>query len=558
MVENWLTDANQLEVENAILKKGIIVLEHLLAEIAFLSTPVRGTGQSEAVFPGHTDIVSSMAFSPDGQTFASSGWDHKIRLWNAETKQHEITLIERALIMAVAFSPDGQTLASGNWDGDIRLWDPSTGELKRTLRWHSDGIESVVFSPDGATLASGSADATIRLWDPSTGELKRTLLGQARMRSVAFSPDGATFASGSSEHTIQLWNPDTGKLKRTLTGHTDWVEGLAFSPDGSTLASGGGGEERTLRLWNLHNGEKKRKFTDYTGAVSGIAFSPDGRLLASGGWGTKIRLWNTETGKDENALEGHTGRVSSVAFSLDGRLLVSGGKDGTVRLWEVSAVPAATLESPTSPIVDAATDVNKDQKVNKTDLLLVVIALGENPPANPSFDVNADGAVNIADVLLVIEALDDPVAAAAPLLGEAGMSLDPRLLTIHLDLLRAESDGSLKYERASAFFQGLLASIRPAETQLLANYPNPFNPETWIPYQLARPADVTLRIYAANGALVRTLTLGYQPAGIYHSRSSAAYWDGRNELGEKVASDIYFYTLSTGDFTATRKMLIRK
>ena len=101
-------------------------------------------------------------------------------------------------------------------------------------------------------------------------------------------------------------------------------------------------------------------------------------------------------------------------------------------------------------------------------------------------------------------------------------------------------------------------SIFPANTALLPNYPNPFNPETWIPYQLAAPADVTLRIYATNGVLVRTLALGHQPAGIYQTQSRAAYWDGRNELGEPVASGIYFYTLSTDNFTATRKMLIMK
>ena len=98
----------------------------------------------------------------------------------------------------------------------------------------------------------------------------------------------------------------------------------------------------------------------------------------------------------------------------------------------------------------------------------------------------------------------------------------------------------------------------PDETVLLANYPNPFNPETWIPYQLAKPAEVTLHIYAVNGALVRTLVLGHQAAGMYQSRSRAAYWDGRNAHGEKVASGLYFYTLTAGDFTATRKLLIRK
>lgn len=100
--------------------------------------------------------------------------------------------------------------------------------------------------------------------------------------------------------------------------------------------------------------------------------------------------------------------------------------------------------------------------------------------------------------------------------------------------------------------------VIPEQTELLANYPNPFNPETWIPYQLAKPAEVTLDIYSADGELIRTLVLGYQSAGTYHSKSQAAYWDGRNELGEPVASGVYFYVLRAGEFIATRKMLIIK
>ena len=221
-------------------------------------------------------------------------------------------------------------------------------------------------------------------------------------------------------------------------------------------------------------------------------------------------------------------------------------------------VPTDTPTPPAEPVVDTVADVNQDKKVNKTDLLLVVTALGESPPANPNFDVNADGTVDIADVLLVIEALDDPVAAAAPSFGETRTALDPGRLARQIDILRAESDGSLKYEHAIAFFQSLLASIRPTQTQLLANYPNPFNPETWIPYQLAKPSDVSISIYAADGRLVRRLELGHQPVGIYESRSRAAYWDGRNTVGEPVASGLYFYTLTAGDFTATRKLLIAK
>ena len=106
----------------------------------------------------------------------------------------------------------------------------------------------------------------------------------------------------------------------------------------------------------------------------------------------------------------------------------------------------------------------------------------------------------------------------------------------------------------------LLAEMRtiPETTALLPNYPNPFNPETWIPYHLATAANVTLTIYDVRGSRVRELTLGHQPAGVYESRGQAVYWDGKNQYGEKVASGLYFYTLTAGDFTVTRKMLIRK
>ena len=111
-------------------------------------------------------------------------------------------------------------------------------------------------------------------------------------------------------------------------------------------------------------------------------------------------------------------------------------------------------------------------------------------------------------------------------------------------------------DQLSMFWEDM--SQIPSETALLTNYPNPFNPETWIPYHLAEPADVTLSIYSADGRLVRTLALGHQDAGIYESKSRAAYWDGRNAIGERVASGVYFYTFAASEFTATGKMLIMK
>ena len=123
---------------------------------------------------------------------------------------------------------------------------------------------------------------------------------------------------------------------------------------------------------------------------------------------------------------------------------------------------------------------------------------------------------------------------------------------------QVENDGSVAFQQGIANLERLLALLIPEETALLPNYPNPFNPETWIPYQLSESAEVTVTIYTVNGELVRKLALGHKFAGIYESRPRAAYWDGKNSVGEPVASGVYFYTLTAGDFNATRKMLIKK
>ena len=137
-------------------------------------------------------------------------------------------------------------------------------------------------------------------------------------------------------------------------------------------------------------------------------------------------------------------------------------------------------------------------------------------------------------------------------------TLDPEVLEAHLDILRAGSDGSLKYLQAIALLESVLAEMRPEKTVLLANYPNPFNPETWIPYHLANDTDVQISIYDINGALVRQLDLGYRQAGYYTNRSRAAYWDGTNDFGERVATGIYFYQLQADNMSLLRKMLILK
>ena len=227
------------------------------------------------------------------------------------------------------------------------------------------------------------------------------------------------------------------------------------------------------------------------------------------------------------------------------------------RIYDIALyTPIVETEPPVKTY--PAWDVNEDGKTDITDLVLVATELGASSPANPRADVNGDGTVNIQDLILVATHLGESAAPAAPVIVALPERLTPETLQQVLDLLRMQNDGSVAFQHAITSVERLLASLMPKETALLANYPNPFNPETWIPYQLAKSADVTLHIHAVDGTLVRTLSLGHKATGIYQSRSRAAYWDGKNEIGESVASGVYFYTLTADNFTATRKMLIRK
>ena len=207
-----------------------------------------------------------------------------------------------------------------------------------------------------------------------------------------------------------------------------------------------------------------------------------------------------------------------------------------------------------------AYDVNEDGQINVLDLILVGQDMGKAQPTDTRTDVNGDGKRNISDLILVARHLGEitgiPTAPAA--LARDSMKLDPAIIRTWIAQAQVENDGSLTFQQGISNLQRLLTLLIPEKTTLLANYPNPFNPETWIPYQLATAADVQIRIYATNGALVRTLDMGHQPVGIYQQRSRAAYWDGRNQLGEQVASGVYFYTFIAGDFTATGKMLVKK
>ena len=497
----------------------------------------------------HTNPVDAIAFKDNG-TLISGGSDDTVRAWNVTTGTQRWDQGVGNDVYAVGLpSHDPHFIAyGGDSNHDIRMRYSEDGDWRGEVSGHTKTVYSLAFKPNSYLLASASWDTTIRIWDVGDNtNLRhvRTLRGHTvAVRSVAWSPDGSTLASASSDGTVRLWNPNNGINFAVLRGHTDRVWCVAWSPDGRILASGS--HDYTVSLWDPDTHDIRRVLRGHTNYVRSLAFHPNGETLASGS-SDEIRLWNPNTGAHKGTLTGNIGTLSVLAFSPNGQILAGRGTNALdINLYRLLTV-----------------DVTGNGKVNVNDLVEVARNYGKTVGggANRRADVNNDGKVDVDDILAVIEAVD--AAAGAPALTQEDIKTGS-LQAADVQRWIHDAKEANANPAGIAALERLLTSLSrrdlpvPKETVLLANYPNPFNPETWIPYQLSVPAAVTVTIHASDGKLVRELELGQVPAGVYSDKDRAAYWDGRNAQGEPVASGVYFYTLTAGDFKATRKMVIRK
>ena len=276
-----------------------------------------------------------------------------------------VTLLDHQdVVTSVAFSPDGKLLVSTAANGTVKLRDPATGHELASLGRFAESVSTAAFSPDSKNLAILDVGGRITLWDVAKKEKRATAPGQDRLVTcMAFSVDGTTLAIGGQTDAVTLWNTTTGK-STTLQGSHGWVNAVAYSPDGKLLAAGGEFEGvGQVIVWELATGQKRsmkrlpesnshvrlppeevwtRNFLVGMGSIKSLAFSPDSKFLA-GGFGfsidngngeTSLRVWKVATGELQSVPRGHREAVLSLAFAPNGKTLASSSSDGTIRLWD--------------------------------------------------------------------------------------------------------------------------------------------------------------------------------------------------------------------------------
>ncbi|RKU28379.1 hypothetical protein C6497_09160 [Candidatus Poribacteria bacterium] len=492
-------------------------------------------------------------------------------------------------IQGIDYSPDGTEIAVACKFG-VWIYDPILNSevtlLDRNMGGHKETATSVRYSQDGNILVS-IGDGPVRLWDIKNRRLK-SKLPDPKIRAYGFGQRSASFIEGSNivvipmNEYIHFYDMATGKYKYSLGQLTDSIESAAISPNNELIANSGG---NTIVLWNITSYPSVSISPDTINSLEveqELTFDiniTDAKDIS----GYQIRLYYEKEKLEyietqyedflqdqliiQSKVSGDTvylGALSSSNSEIDGsgRLLtvkfkVKVTEDSVIELRDVilsdsdgSKFYAWINDVEILPPADCdflnIKDVNRDCKINIQDLVLVATRLGSGSPKE--YDVNDDGIIDIIDLVLVAGSLGNINGA-------------PSIQENHQIEQWIEQAKQLNLD--DPIFQNGILTLeqllrKPIETKLLSNYPNPFNPETWIPYQLSEPTNITLTIHSLDGNIVRTLSIGYKQQGLYHDRNKAIYWGGKNDIGETVSSGVYFYTLITDNFSQTKKMLILK
>ena len=426
-------------------------------------------------------------------------------------------------------------------------WTEKTGDSAGTINSANlDGTGVTELTAIRAVPMGIAVDETNSMlyWTNSRGRIQSANLDGSSIKNVMqnlSNPVDIALAGGNAYWTegnhgsVRFVNLKGQKQVRVISTGTDPAGSLAIAGGKVYWTEQVGESGGTVNSANL-NGSGEKELVSIQAAPMGIA---------------------VDTARSKLFWTNARGRIQSANLNGSGIRNVVDGLGSPREIILGNSIQIKTTDTTTTKTTPAKAnyDVDSSGGIDNVDVFLVALAVGTS---NTKYDVNGDGKVDDKDIALVRDNRDSGAAAAPMIVGAKLSAEQVDRLQAQIDLLVVSNDRSPATLKTLVYLQQLIATARPEKTQLLANYPNPFNPETWIPYELAADTNVRITIYTSTGVVVRSLILGHQSAGYYTDRERAAHWDGQNTAGEQVASGIYFYQLETDGMSLMRKMVILK
>ncbi len=311
---------------------------------------VLGQNDPKLMLPiGHTEVVYSAKYSPDGKKIVTTSEDCTAIIWDAGTGKMLTTLIgHKAFVYSAQFSPDGKKIITASCDHTAKVWDVSTGKILTTTSPSAESINLALFSPDGKKFITtfiqnklylhwsiSEKPVHVTIFDADNGERLYSLNGHSMINSAKFSPDGKKIITACCDSTVKVWAVDTGRLIYTFEGYASSVYSAEFCPDGKKIVTASA--DSMVIVWDSNTGKLINNLEGHTDKVSVAQFSPDGKRIITASLDNTAKVWDEDTGKLISTLEGHTENVISVEFCLDGKKIVTASKDHTAKVWDTES-----------------------------------------------------------------------------------------------------------------------------------------------------------------------------------------------------------------------------